>query len=376
MSNDVNSNSVKRKLILFTAAGVALIILVAVIIVAVIGNKHKKQDGVKVDRGAVVLTADGTPVYENEFRFYASLVLDQENTAYALLTEEGIDRGATVKNAVLSFTKEYIFSLREAKAAGLELDEAERKEVLDSIAAEKTQFRAEDGSLDKGDSFFAHYYGLTEKQYTDFWLNWALIEKYNEQKEAGADVSETNQQAAYEAFRQFLYGRECTVLSLDLSGLNEAKTNMVLTLARELEEQIRNGADMTALIEKHCDDEELRELKGIITVTEAMKTSFPELYAWATAAEDGALGTVVSKDAVYVVRAGKTQDFESLKNTGTMLEWTRLYIVDREADELVNSGKYSCTVDQGVFERIDLTELIETSMKNWHSYFTGLENGD
>ena len=112
MSNDVNSNSVKRNLILFTAAGVALIILVAVIIVAVIGNKHKKQDGVKVDRGAVVLTADGTPVYENEFRFYASLVLDQENTAYALLTEEGIDRGATVKNAVLSFTKEYIFSLR------------------------------------------------------------------------------------------------------------------------------------------------------------------------------------------------------------------------------------------------------------------------
>ena len=54
MSNDVNSNSVKRKLILFTAAGVALIILVAVIIVAVIGNKHKKQDGVKVDRGAVL----------------------------------------------------------------------------------------------------------------------------------------------------------------------------------------------------------------------------------------------------------------------------------------------------------------------------------
>ncbi len=376
MSKDVNSNSVKRKLILLTIAGVALLVLMTVIIVAVIGKKHKTKANSSVNKGAVVLTADGTDVYENEFRFYASLVLDQENTAYALLSEEGIDRGATVKNAVLAFTKEYIFTLREAKAAGIELSEAERQEVLDSIAAEQTQYTAEGGKLDKGENFYEHFYGLTEKQYTDFWLNWALIEKYNVQREADADVSEANQQAAYEAFRQFLYGRECTVLSLDLRGLNEERTNTVLTLARELEEQIRGGADMAALIDKHCDDEELKELGGKITVTEVMKANFPELYAWSTAAEDGALGTVVSKDAVYIVRAGNTQDFDSLKNTDTMLDWTRLYIVDREADELVNSGKYSCTVNQSVYDKLDLSELIDTSMRNWSSYFSGLENGD
>ncbi|MBO5076080.1 MAG: hypothetical protein J5584_00595 [Clostridia bacterium] len=376
MSKDVNSNSVKRKLILLTIAGVALLVLMAVIIVAVIGKKHKTKANSSINKGAVVLTADGTDVYENEFRFYASLVLDQENTAYALLTEEGIDRGATVKNAVLAFTKEYIFTLREARAAGIELSETERQEVLDSIAAELTQYTAEGGKLDKGENFYEHFYGLTEKQYTDFWLNWALIEKYNVQREADADVSEANQQAAYEAFRQFLYGRECTVLSLDLRGLNEERTNTVLTLARELEEQIRGGADMAALIDKHCDDEELKELGGKITVTEVMKANFPELYAWATAAEDGALGTVVSKDAVYIVRAGNTQDFDSLKNTDTMLDWTRLYIVDREADELVNSGKYSCTVNQSVYDKLDLSELIDTSMRNWSNYFSGLENGD
>ena len=239
MSKEVNSNPVKRKLILFTAAGVALLVLIAVVIVAVIGKKHKTRDG-SINKGDVVLTADGTDVYENEFRFYASLVLDQENTAYALLTEEGIDRDATVKNAVLSFTKEYIFTLREAKAAGIELSEAERQEVLDSITTELTQFREAGGTLNGNENFYEHFYGISEMQYTEFWLNWALIEKYNIQRESDADVSEANQQAAYEAFRQFLYGRECTVLSLDLSGLNEAKTNMVLTLARELEEQIRN----------------------------------------------------------------------------------------------------------------------------------------
>ena len=111
-------------------------------------------------------------------------------------------------------------------------------------------------------------------------------------------------------------------------------------------------------------------------MTEVMKANFPELYAWATAAEDGALGTVVSKSAVYIVRAGNAQDFESLKNTDTMLDWTRLYIVDREADELVNSGKYSYTVNQSVYDKLDLSELIETSMLNWSSYFSGLENGD
>ena len=376
MSKDVNSNSVKRKLILLTIAGVALLVLTAVIIVAVIGKKHKTKANSSINKGAVVLTADGLDVYENEFRFYASLVLDQENTAYALLTEEGIDRDATVKNAVLAFTKEYIFTLREANTAGIELSEVERQEVLDSIAAELTQYTAEGGKLDEGENFYEHFYGLTEKQYTDFWLNWALIEKYNVQREADADVSEANQQVAYEAFRQFLYGRECTVLSLDLRGLNEERTNTVLTLARELEEQIRGGADMAALIDKHCDDEELKELGGKITVTEVMKANFPELYAWATAAEDGALGTVVSKDAVYIVRAGNKQDFDSLKNTDTMLEWTRLYIVDREADELVNSGKYSCTVNQSVYDKLDLSELIDTSMRNWSSYFSGLENGD
>lgn len=375
MSKEVNSNPVKRKLILFTAAGVALLVLIAVVIVAVIGKKHKTRDG-NINRGDVVLTADGTDVYENEFRFYASLVLDQENTAYALLTEEGIDRDATVKNAVLSFTKEYIFTLREAKAAGIELSETERQEVLDSITTELTQFREAGGTLNGNENFYEHFYGISEMQYTEFWLNWALIEKYNIQRESDADVSEANQQAAYEAFRQFLYGRECTVLSLDLSGLNEERTNTVLTLARELEEQIRGGADMAALIEKHCNDAELKELGGKITVTEVMKANFPELYAWATAAEDGALGTVVSKSAVYIVRAGNAQDFESLKNTDTMLDWTRLYIVDREADELVNSGKYSCTVNQSVYDKLDLSELIETSIRNWSSYFSGLENGD
>jgi hypothetical protein len=349
-------------------AGIIAIIAISIITLSFIGCSGKKGGG-KSAAGPVVVSVAGVPVYENQFRFFSTLVLNQEGTLYTLLTEDNIDRNATVKNSVLNFVKEYIYRLKECETAGLTLTDEERAEVLDSIKAEYEQYKTVGDVTYEGDGFYNYYYGITEKQYTDFWLDWALIEKYNSEAEAQADVSETAQQNAYDYFEKYLYGRECTVLSLSLEGLTDTRKEVILTLANELTDQIASGADMGALIEKHCDDEALRENSGKLTVTSLMQNSFPELYEWVMNAADGELGKIVTDKAVYIARVDSTQDFSTLKDTDTMIEWTRMYSVDRDIDALVNSGKYDYVINDSVYNGIDLTDIIDRTLTSWNSYY-------
>ena len=242
------SGSNKRSITFTAVAGAVLLIIVVLIALSIIGCSAKNKKSGKVETGKTVLTVDGIPVYENQFRFFASLVLNQEGTVYTLLLEDDIDANATVKNSVVNFAKEYIFRLRESTNAGVTLTDEERQQVLDSIKNEYEQFKTVGSETYEGDRFYDHYYGLTEKQYTDFWLDWAVIEKYNAQQEAQADVSEESQKAAYAYFEKYLYGKDIKVLSMSLSGASADKKDMILTLAREIRAQIESGADMSALI--------------------------------------------------------------------------------------------------------------------------------
>ncbi len=370
------SGSNKRGITFTAVAGAVLLIIVALIALSIIGCSAKNKKSSKVETGKTVLTVDGIPVYENQFKFFASLVLNQEGTVYTLLLEDDIDANATVKNSVVNFAKEYIFRLRESTNAGITLTDEEKQQVLTSIKNEYEQFKTVGSETYEGDRFYDHYYGLTEKQYTDFWLDWAVIEKYNAQQEAQADVSEESQKAAYAYFEKYLYGKDIKVLSMSLAGASADKKDMILTLAREIRAQIESGADMSALIAKHCDDEALKESDGDITVTSIMKSSFPELYEWASGAEDGTVEVIVSEKAVYVAKAIKTHDFEAIKNSETMIEWTRLYAVDRSIEETVDSGKYSFTINDGVYNAIDLSDLINDALKTWRSYYASLEAGN
>ena len=370
------SGSNKRGITFTAVAGAVLLIIVALICLSIIGCSSRNRKSGKVEKGKTVLTVDGEPIYENQFRFFASLVLNQEGTVYTLLLEDEIDANATVKNSVVNFAKEYIYRLRESTNAGVTLTDEEKQQVLDSIKNEYEQFRTVGEETFEGDSFYDHYYGLTEKQYTDFWLDWALIEKYNSIQEAQADVSEENQRAAYAYFEKYLYGKDIKVLSMSLAGVSSEKKEMILTLARELSAQIESGADMSALIQKHCDDEALKESDGDITVTSIMQSSFPELYEWAAGAEDGNVDVIVSEKAVYVAKAIKTHDFEAMKNSASMIEWTRLYAVDRIIEETVASGKYDFKINDGVYNAIDLSDLINDALKTWRSYYASLEAGN
>jgi hypothetical protein len=376
-SGSEKNNKRSKRGVAFTAVCAAVLLaLIAFISLSIIGCSARNKKKNAVDKGSVVLTVEGEKIYENQFRFFASLVLNQEGTVYTLLTEDNIDANATVKNSVVNFAKEYIFRLRECSASGLSLSSEEKQKVLDSIKNEYDQYKTVGDDTYEGDAFYDHYYGLTERQYTDFWLDWALIEKYNADAEANADVSEENQRAAYEHFENYLYGREITVLSLSAKGKTGSEMEVINTLARELKEQIVNGADMADLIRKHCDDEALKESNGKVVVTSIMKSSFPEIYSWAEEAEEGSIDVISDDKAVYIVKAGKKQEFEDLKNSENMLEWTRLYVVDRQIEELIGSGKYKYTVNEKVYDSIDLNELIDSCLKNWRSHYAELEAGD
>ncbi len=359
-----------KKILIFSAAGVALLALITVIVVAAIGNKRKRSGGDDAGKGRLVLTADNVGIYENQFRFFATLVLDQESTVYALTSGEGIDRNATLKNSVLNFSKEYIFRLREAENAGFSLSDEERRKVLTSIGNEYEQFRTVGGKVYEGDSFYDYYYGLTEEQYRTFWLDWALIEKYNAAAAAGADVSEGAQSAAFDFYRQYLAGRECTVFSLKLAGLTAEKAETARTLARELDEQLKSGADAAKMAEKYCEDDYLRENGFSLVLTESLEPFFPELYAWAAGANEGDSGTVETGNEIFIIKAGKNHDFDALKNTGEMIEWTKAYASEKLVSDLLASGKYSYTINDGVYNTLDLEPMIERALDSYADYYS------
>jgi len=366
----------KRKIILISCAGVLLLAAAVTLVIILAGRKASKNSTYKVDKGKVVVTIDGTDIYENQFRFFSTLVLNQQSVAEALLTGDNVDENATVKNSTLSFAKEYIYRLREAAVQDITLTDAEREEVLSSISSEYEQYKTVGDQVYEGDAFYDYYYGLTEAQYTGFWLDWALIEKYNDACEAAVELTEANQQAAYETFKANLSGHYCTVISRSLEGLSEEETEVQLTLLRELKEQVENGSDMGELSARHSDDEALAESKGVVLINPASAELFPEVYDFTETAAIGELGTVVSHTTAYLIRIDSLCDFSTLVNTETMYTWTRLYVVEKEVDELLASGKYAVKLNDSVYNALDLTPVIDTALEQWKNYLGTLEEED
>ena len=366
----------KRKIILISCTGVLLIAFAVVLVVILAGRKAADRSVYKVNKGKIIVTIDGTDIYENQFRFFSTLVLNQQSMAEALLTGDNIEENATVKNSTLSFAKEYIYRLREAAVQGITLTDAEREQVLSSISAEYEQYKNTNGKVYEGDAFFDYYYGLTEAQYREFWLDWALIEKYNDACEAAVELTGQNQEAAYEAFRDNLSGHYCTVISRSIEDMSEADAEVQLTLLRELKEQVENGSDMGELSARHSDDETLAENKGVVLITPASAALFPEVYEYTENAAIGDLGTVVSHTDAYLIRIDSVCDFSTLKDTETMYTWTRLYVVEKEVDDLLASGKYSVRLNDSAYNALDLTPVIDTALDQWKAYLGSLESDD
>ncbi len=339
----------------------ALVLVTACLVLALVLLLSKSDDDQTVKKGAVVVTIDDTPLYENQIRYFATLLLEQESAAYQITGSNpaAAVNQTLVQNAV-NFAKEYIFRLKEAKAAGIQLAEDQLAELEDTFDSEyETKKNVGTGTLE-GDAFYNYYYGLTEKQFKQFWKDWALIEQYNQHCEANADVSETNQEKAYEEFEDYLAGCDATVLSLSLSTLSEAEIAAKKELADELAGKIRSGSDMLELIQKHCDDKDLVADQGKVRITNAVGSAFPELYTWTQDAGIRDVGVVKTDTAIYIIRCEGFTDYEALRNTTEMLEWTRLFAVNEATAALLQSSKYTVEIDKEVYASLDFLTLIQT----------------
>lgn len=348
---------------ILVSALVAVTAALIVILVLFIANLRK--DRYQVKKGDVVVTIDGIKLHENQFRFFATLLLEQENAEYRLSDTNLSTLNTSLKNDVLSFAKEYIFRLREAQSAGLSLSDEEIKNLQKTFSSEYEENKKVGSRTLSKEEFYDYYYGLTEAQFTEFWKDWALIEKYNTQCEKNADVSQANQQKAFEEFEDYLAGCNTTVLELSLIGKTEAEAADQQALAKELANRIRLGADMVSLVELHCENEDLKESGGSVRITASFDAVFPELYDWSRTAEIGEVTVIGTDSAVYVVRCESFADFDALYGTEELLEWTRLFAVNEQTAELLRSDKYSFKLETDVFLALDLSSLIQAAQMQW-----------
>lgn len=348
-------------IILASALVLVTALLTVVLVLFLSGDKHK------VEKGAVVVTVDGTKIYENQFRFFSTLLLDQEDAQYRLEDETDLDvQNDALKQDTLNFTKEYIYRLREAQSAKITLTKEELADLEQSFQTEYDQQKKVGTRTLKGDAYYDYYYGLTEKQYTQFWKDWAIIEKYNAQCEENADTSADNQERAYEEYKDYLSGCNVTVLPLSLEGLTDDQKKDKVQLAQELAQNVRSGGDMAALIQKHCTDESILACNGEVRITKLMQTSFETLYDWTVEAGVGDIAVIETEKEVYVIRADSFATFKTLKDTEEMLEWTRLFSVQEETAQLLRSDKYTVTVNTENYTDVDLTSLLEKAMSSWN----------
>lgn len=324
---------------------------------------------VYVDKGKVVMVPDGTEIYENQINFFATLLLEQEDEVIRLSLLDESERNASLKSSLESFTREYIYRLHEANRLGLTVPDNTLAEIQNSLEAEYSDYmKTETVPLSKAE-FIKKLYGLTEEQYEGFWKDWALVDIYEKSISESADTSEESQKNAYIKYMDYLFSYDCKVLSLSLEGLNDEKKKEQITFARELAERIKSGYDMAALVRKYCEDSALSETDGDVSITGYFRNSFPEIYEWVSSASVGDTGTVVSDSAIYIVKLLGYTEFEQLKGTDSMLEWTKLYAVDAEVNSLLTGDRYKCTVNSDVFGAMDFTQMINRAIDEWSKYW-------
>ena len=68
---------------------------------------------------------------------------------------------------------------------------------------------------------------------------------------------------------------------------------------------------------------------------------------------------------VYVIRLDSITDFDQLKDSETMLQWTRTFCVNKELNDLLNSDKYYYAVDQEVYDALDLSDILNEAYEYW-----------
>jgi hypothetical protein len=65
---------------------------------------------------------------------------------------------------------------------------------------------------------------------------------------------------------------------------------------------------------------------------------------------------------VYIVKCVEIVDFESLKDTDEMKDWTKFYVVNENIEELMKSDKYKVKVNEKNYNNLDISDLTNEAL--------------
>lgn len=364
----MNSENKNRQNIIVLCCCIVCVITAVVCVAVYMTSKKKTQSEAAKDR--IIAYIDNEKITESQFKFFASIILNQEeDTVKKLLTDKEKSDKDELKKYTSNFTKEYIVRVLEAQKAGVTLTEDEEKALEKQFEEDYKNNKNIAGEELAKEDFYLYYYGISEAKYKEFWKNWFIIDKHTSIMESEADISEEKQQSAFAEYYNYLYSYTTSVIPFEVNAENTKED--LIQKANAVAEQIKAGADFTTLLKEHCKDEALLKNNGLSEFYPLYKNEQSQMYDFVRTSEIGEVGVVSDDYMVYVVRLDGIKDFEKLKGTDEMLEWTRIFYVSEKINNMMNSYKDKYSVVQAVYDEMDLSKLLQDSYDYWQSVWEG-----
>ena len=351
---------------------VLIILIMAVVCISAFLSGRKKDRSDAAERRVIAHIGD-FKVTENQFRFFARIILNQEeDTVMTLYTSTTLSDKDEIKKYTSNFTKEYMIRVIEAEAAGVTLTDEESADLEAQFASDYESAKNVDGeTLDK-EAFYQYYYGISEEEYKEFWRNWYIIDKYNIQCEQSADISEASQKQAFEEYYDILYTYNTSVIPLYIDA--EHTKDVQIEKANSILGAIHEGRTFEELLRENSDDEELIASNGEMKFYPANKYAYADVYDWLRTTETGNTGVVQTDTVIYVIRLNSITDFAQMKDTETMIAWTRTFCVNRDLSQLLSSDKYKYEIDTAVYDAVDMSDILKESYDYWTTVWENDKN--
>lgn len=337
---------------------IAAIVFISVFISA--GNEEKKSES------KIIAQIDKFTINEDEFKFFSRIILNQEEeTVKNLYTAINLSAKDEIKKYTSNFAHEYMVRVLEAEKEDIKLTADEKAQLEKQFETDYETAKNVDGKILSKEEFYKYFYGITEKEYKKFWTNWYIIDKHTVQNEQKADVTETMQEMAFREYYDFLhtYNVSMIVLKIDSENTKEAQVEKANTIVSSL----NSGTAFDTLFNENNTDESLAKDKGEVLFYPSQKYTYGEVYDWLRISNVGDTGAVATDMAVYVLKLNKITDFETLKNTDTMIKWTRTFSVNMKLNEIMQSDKYNYKVNSDLYNKIDLSEELKEAYEYWTS---------
>ena len=148
-----------------------------------------------------------------------------------------------------------------------------------------------------------------------------------------------------------------SIEDLDKEGIEEEKA-----LIDKLYTDIIGGDDMYAMIKGYGDDEALMQSEGILLINSSYENVLPELYEWSKDAEINDVDIIETAAALFIVKCVDVIDYEKLKDTEDLKEWTKFYIVNKNIEELMASDKYKIKTKEKNYNNLDISDLTKETL--------------